>query len=121
MHCNYRSYYVYGRCSNEFMRCEVERSGGCAKDLRFADRGLSLSVVRWSHCTCAVSRCRQFVTSGFCLSLCLPATPHFFKFPLRDLCRRLLARLTSAAKFMYFENGYDESSNRGASLRTVLY
>ena len=34
---------------------------------------------------------------------------------LRDLCRRLLARSTSATKFMYFENGYDDSSSSGAS------
>ena len=54
---------------------------------------------------------------GFvCLSVCHAS---FFRISLRDLCRRLLARLTSATKFVYFENGYDESSSRGAPLRTV--
>ena len=56
------------------------------------------------------------VTSGFCLFVCHAS---FFRISLRDLCRRLLARLTSATKFVYFENGYDESSSRGAPLRTV--
>ena len=56
------------------------------------------------------------VTSGFCLFV---RNASFFRISLRDLCRRLLARLTSATKFVYFENGYDESSSRGAPLRTV--
>ena len=50
---------------------------------------------------------------------CLSVNASFFRISLSDLCRRLLARLTSATKFMYFENGYDESSIRGAPLRTV--
>jgi hypothetical protein len=56
------------------------------------------------------------VTSGFCLFVCHAS---FFRISLRDLCRSLLARLTSATKFMYIENGYHESSSRGAPLRTV--
>ena len=60
------------------------------------------------------------VTSGFCLSVTLFVRhASFFRISLRDLCRRLLARLTSATKFVYFENGYHESSSRGAPLRTV--
>jgi hypothetical protein len=45
----------------------------------------------------------------------------FFRISLQDLCRRLLARLTSATTFVYLENRYDESSStsRGAPLRTV--
>ena len=58
----------------------------------------------------------SFVTSGFCLFVCHAS---FFRISLRDLCRRLLARSTSATKFVYFENGYHESSIRGAPLRTV--
>jgi hypothetical protein len=43
---------------------------------------------------------------GFvCLSHAL-----FFRTSLRYLCRWLLASSTSATKFVYFENGYDESS-----------
>ena len=34
--------------------------------------------------------------------------------------RMLLARSTSATKFVYFESKYDESSSRGAPSRTVL-
>ena len=64
--------------------------------------------------------CVSFVTSGFCLSVCLfVCHASFFRISLRDLCRRLLARLTSATKFVYFENRYHESSSRGAPLRTV--
>jgi hypothetical protein len=60
----------------------------------------------------------RFVISGFvCRFVCHHAS--LFRTSLRDLCRRLLARLTSAPKFMYYENGYDESSRRGAPLRTV--
>ena len=55
------------------------------------------------------------VTSGCCLS----HQASVFRISLRDLCRSLHARLTSATKFMYIENGYDKSSNRGAPLRTV--
>ena len=60
----------------------------------------------------------RFVISGFvCRFVCHHAS--LFRTSLRDLCRRLLARLTSATKFMYYENGYDESSRRGEPLRTV--
>ena len=56
----------------------------------------------------------SFVTSGFSLFdfVCYVS---FFRISLRDLCRRILARSTSATKFVYFENWYDESSSRGAS------
>jgi hypothetical protein len=61
------------------------------------------------------------VTSGFCLSVCLSVRhASFFQISLRGLCRRLLARLTSATKFVYFENGYDKSSIRGAPLRRTV-
>jgi hypothetical protein len=50
------------------------------------------------------------------LSVCRAS---FFRISLRNLCRRLLARLTSATKFVYFENRDHESSSRGAPLRTV--
>jgi hypothetical protein len=61
--------------------------------------------------------CVSFVTSRFRLSVC---NASFFQISLRDLCTSLLvARLTSATKFAYFENGYHESSSRGAPLRTV--
>jgi hypothetical protein len=54
---------------------------------------------------------------GFvCLFVC---NASFFQISLRDLCTRLLARSTSATKFVYFENKYHESSTRGAPLRTV--
>ena len=47
---------------------------------------------------------------GFvCLFVCYVS---FFRISLRDLCTRLLARLTLDTKFVYFENGY--------SLRTEL-
>ena len=49
-----------------------------------------------------------------CLSVCLFAQSHFFLISLRDLCRWLVARSTSATNFNHFENGYDESSNGGA-------
>ena len=58
----------------------------------------------------------SFVTSGFCLFV-LHAS--FVQISLRDLCRRLHARLTSAKKFEYFENRYHESSSRRAPLRTA--
>jgi hypothetical protein len=62
----------------------------------------------------------SFVTSGFCLSVCLSVRHAlFFRISLRDLCRRLLARLTSATKFVYFENRKHETSSRGAPLRTL--
>ena len=57
-----------------------------------------------------------FVCLFVCLFVCHAS---FFRISLRDLCRRLLARLTSATKFVYFENRYHESSSRGAPLRTV--
>ena len=79
--------------------------------------------------------CVSFVTSGFCLSVTSriafdtkkkkkmrrdkQSMRKFFQISLHDLCRRLLARLTSATKFVYFENRYHESSSRGAPLRTV--
>ena len=43
------------------------------------------------------------------ISVC-PAS--FFRNSLRDLCRRLHARSTSATKFVYFENRLNESSSR---------
>ena len=52
-----------------------------------------------------------------CLSVC---NASFSQISQRDLCRSLLARLTSATKFVYFKNGYYESSSRGAPVRTVL-
>ena len=42
-----------------------------------------------------------------------------FQISLHDLCRRILARSTSATNFVYFENGCHESSSSGAPLRTV--
>jgi hypothetical protein len=57
-----------------------------------------------------------FRVMSVCLSVCYISV---FRISLRDLRRRLLARLTSATKFVYFENGYHESSSRGAALRTV--
>ena len=56
---------------------------------------------------------------GFvCLFVC-PAS--FFRISLRDLCRKLLARSTSATKFVYFENGYDESSRAEVRLDYCTY
>ena len=54
---------------------------------------------------------------GFvCLLVCQFVAPSC----KRGLCRRLLARLTPATKFVYLENRYHESSSRGAPLRTAL-
>ena len=39
----------------------------------------------------------------------------FFRISLSDLCRRLLARSITATNFIWFENGYYESSIRGAA------
>jgi hypothetical protein len=47
------------------------------------------------------------------LPLCLSVCNAFSQISLCGLCRRLLARLTSTTKFVYFENWYDESSSRG--------
>ena len=58
----------------------------------------------------------SFVTSGFCLYV--NGTPHFLEFPnaicVRYVVLKVVARSTSVTNFMNFENGYDESSSRGA-------
>ena len=49
------------------------------------------------------------------LSICpFVRVASLFQISLRDLCRRLVARSAQSTNFMYFESGYDESSNRGA-------
>ena len=67
-------------------------------------------------CGCAGIDVSLSLPGFVCLFVCCTS---FFRISLRDLCRRLLARLTPATKFVYFENRYHESSNRGAPLRTV--
>ena len=69
---------------------------------------------------CTTERC--FVTSVFSLLLygtvsvfvCPSRHASCFGISLHDLCRRLLARSTFVYNIVYFENGYHESSSRGA-------
>ena len=77
-----------------------------------------------SRCAASVTVCAWVCGSkcatGFHFRICV--MPHFSEFSLRDLCRRLLARSKSSTNYLYFENRYYESSNRGAPSRcTVLF
>ena len=56
----------------------------------------------------------QFVLSLLGVVCLFVRNASFFQISRRDLCRRLLARLTSVTKFVYIENWYYESSIRGS-------